>query len=855
MIPTTPMTKIRFSSTLLPERERRGVALVIVLSIIVLATVLVVSFLTTSRFELASSSAHSRSLVADELARGAVEEVVEAFRTEARQAIKASTDTNRLGLLPLRLGVTEPNPRLSPIVRRSVQMTDVNYAAAFNAAGVSAPPPNVASTVSTLTANIEGRKLTEARWRAPKFLAASQPIPAPDWIYMTRQGPKKVADSDVPTLRNVATLTNLDAVVGRYAYLVYDTGGLLDANVAGSPASSINVGQKGATALADLLPVFQSFGGTPQGLSDFLSWRNPVTASILQGIYGTDPAPGSPGDFGALERGFREVPSGRNLFFNRMDLLKYAADHPGIFPDGSLRFFSTFSRTSNGPDLDSGIPNRTGYLEAPATVNIPYYTLSGESRTYEVKAGEPFFQRKFPLARLRWFEYRSASGKPNAAYEAAIRQHFGLVWVDDFSAAGISAPEFAGRGGYVYLSPTGTGSTPAASIKTLAQVAAENREPDLFEWLKAAIPAASLGITGGNSNTSVANAQDSSVDFQIIQIGANMIDQADSDDLPTLIASRAASNRNGQALVAFGVEHLPYINEVVASWHRPASDPAKLNGYLEFEIWNPHQNASRFPRDYAGANIGGSRFRVRVVEGCPWVYPRLRILNSSNSVFTSVEEQSAWRRTITPKVFTGDVANDAVAFSYDEADFSEPRLLGDSSGGNSTTVIDNRVVRLGPPPGSSGYKGIFAGGSNAPNPVFPVGTRIPVSGVALAVQDPALPGISYPIGEKYWNGAGMVFANAGVVNPPSQQPKPLTFVAEVQLSDGTWIPYQTIESWNNLEAAREYPGGKEPRHYGANGTARSSTGNRVTGRGRTPRTGRSGTGPTPARRERRTPTA
>ncbi len=804
-----------FSPPVFSRRSRRGVALVIVLSVIVLASVLVLSYLTTSRFELASSSTYSRSLVADELARGAVEEIVEGFRTEARQAVLASTDSNKLGLLPLRLGVTELDARKSPVIRRSVNMADGAYTSAFSAAGVTTPPANMASSLSSTTPNADGRKLSEARWRVPQLLEATAAMPLPDWIYMTRQGPKKVTDSDVTTLRGVANTANLDAAVGRYAYVIYDTGGLLDANVAGSPVSDVKVGQKGATALANLLPVFLSFGGNASGVESFLRWRNPTPTRYLGDVYGEDPQPGTAGKAGALDVGFRRIADGNNVFLNRMELLKYATDHSGVFPAGSLRFFSTFSRASNGPEINAAIPGRTGYIAAATNAQIPYYTLEGESKTYAIKASEPFLQRKFPLSRLRWFEKKGVGGSPATAFEAAIKQHFGLTWVASYATAGITAPEFSGKGGYIYSSPIG--STAVASIKTLAQVASENREPDFFEWLKAAIKPESLGISGGNSNTAVTAAQDSSEDFHIIQIGANIIDQADSDDIPTLIASRSATNRNGQALVAFGVESLPYINEVMVSWHRPQSDTTKFNGYLEFEMWNPHQNASRAPRDEAGNNITGNRFRVRVVEGRPWVYPRLRILNSANSVFSTVETAAAARRTIIPKTFTGSPTDDAVTFSYQEADFSEPRLLGDN--GSNTTVIDNRIVRFGPPPETAGYKGIFAGGAQAPDPVFAVGTRIPATGVASVVEDPGVPGYSYPIGEKYYNGASFVFVNSSVVNPPSEQPQPLTFVAEVQLSDGSWVAYQTIESWNNAGTSREYPGGKEPRHYGASGNS------------------------------------
>lgn len=804
------------SQARLHTASRRGVALVVVLSVIVLAAVLVLSFLSVSSFELDSSSAYARSLVADQMGRGAIEEVVDSLREEARQATAASTDTNRLGLLPIRYGVTEMNPRISSLVRRSANLADADFTSLYTAGGVSTAPWNYASPVSTGTPSVDGRRLSLARWQAPKLLAPSASVPLPDWIYVTRQGPKKVSNADVNALRDLKDVNNLDAVVGRYAYTVYDTSGLLDVNVAGTPVQHDLVGQKGSTALADLLPVFQSFGGSAGALDSLLSWRNPTTSSFLTDVYGTDPTPGALGSPGRLEKGFAEVATGSNAFMSRSELLKYAADHPSVLPTAGLPFFSTFSRASLRPEIDAATPGRTGYLATSSEMTIPYYTLEGEPESYTIKAGHPFLQRKFPLSRLRWFNAKSAEGKPTSAVAAAIKQHFGLTWVDDFASAGVTAPEFAGKGGYLYTSPAGNAAV--ASIKTLNQVVAESREPDFFEWLKAAINPDSLGITAGNGNTLHAATQDASRDFQIIQIGANIMDQSDADDVPTLIASRSAANRKGEPLVAFGVESLPYINEIMVSWHRPKDELNRLNGYLGFELWNPHQNAARPPRDHSGAEISGNRFRIRVVEGRPWVSPRLRIINDSNQVLTSVETAGYNKRTIVPKTFTGDLAEDTVSFAYTEADFSEPRLLG-AAAAEEMIGQDSRPVQMGVPPKEEGYKGILMGGSVAPEPVFSIGEVIFVSGVSTVIQNPSVPGLSYGAGEKYYTGAMLYFTNSGVVNPPAQQPEPLTLVAEVQLSDGTWVPYQTIESWNKGSDSREYPSGKEPRHYGADGNS------------------------------------
>src|SRR5205085_250259 len=113
-----------------------------------------------------------------------------------------------------------------------------------------------------------------------------------------------------------------------------------------------------------------------------------------------------------------------------------------------------------------------------------------------------------------------------------------------------------------YVGPTGT--TVQTAIKRLDEVAALNREPNFFELLKAGILSGSVGIGSGTGNVrTFVNAQakyystvaPTSSDYQIMQIGANIIDQWDSDNVPTFI------NFGGNELA--GIENLPYLNKLV----------------------------------------------------------------------------------------------------------------------------------------------------------------------------------------------------------------------------------------------------------------------------------------------------
>lgn len=808
----------------------RGVALFTVLAVLTLTTTIVVTFLVATRFELASSNAYSKSLITDEIARGAVEELVAQLGNEALEAAKQSRNSNTFGLLPTRVGISVTNARTQPVLRRSAHMDDGTFASLFSANGVANPPPNLASPLSSTNASPDGRLISTNRWRAPMLLDAGATPPVPDWIFVTRAGTRKVADGDVSQLRDVRNPNNLDAVIGRFAYVIYDTSGLLDAELAGSPVRDVRNGEKGSSALASLDPVFVAAGGIPSQAAMFTGWRNPdaTASSFFSAIYGKDPTPGNPGTPGLLESGLQDMAAGVNPLFTRQDMIKFAGDNPDAFPKDALSRLSSFSRASNAPEIDAAIPGRTGYLEASSNLEIPRYDAKGKPAAYTVKKGEPLLQRKFPLSRLRWFEHCNANGKLDDSYAAAVKQHFGLTWMDNLAGVSGVAAEYGGVGGFVYTSPTGTG--PASAIKTLAQVAAENREPDFFEWLKTAINPDSLGISGGPVNTSVADIQDSSRDFHLIQMGANIIDQADSNDIPMLIASATTQNRNNGPALAFGIENLPYINEIITAFYRPPANSTELHAYLQFEMWNPHQDAGRIPLDYAGGAIGGGdRFRIRVVEGRPWVNARLRMQDNAGNVMPAIANYGFNRREIVPKTFTGDLNTDTVTFSGDEMDFGEPRLLGDDpeSSAGALSYNSGRIIRVGPPPGEAGFVGIDAGYSEAPNPALPAGVRFKMSelgpNVDANLEDPSAPSETYQTGEKYYNSVSLTCVNDNVVNPPAEQPMPVTFVAELQMTNGQWVPYQTIEGWNYGGAPRDKPGSNsnEPRTFGGGGNTPS----------------------------------
>ena len=139
----------------------------------------------------------------------------------------------------------------------------------------------------------------------------------------------------------------------------------------------------------------------------------------------------------------------------------------------------------------------------------------------------------------------------------------------------------------------------ATRILRLDEVAAANREPDFFELLKAGMLSGSVGMGSGSANSFV-NAEtkyyitgttptDSlSSDYHIMQIGTNIIDQWDTDNIPTFIDFFDISGNYRLA----GIENLPYLAKLVfkPAWIK-VQGKDQFAAWLLPSLWNPHQNA------------------------------------------------------------------------------------------------------------------------------------------------------------------------------------------------------------------------------------------------------------------------
>ncbi|MFQ3670537.1 MAG: hypothetical protein SNJ84_03675 [Verrucomicrobiia bacterium] len=359
-----------------------------------------------------------------------------------------------------------------------------------------------------------------------------------------------------------------------------------------------------------------------------------------------------------LNRGHTRVHPGDQAFLGRQDLLRYVAAHPGVITAAALPHLTTFSRAVDAPtwapsnprDLNgqllprqnnvdyqaqgnassaealAGLSNFSayGWLENrvfplpnrhPARVIVPPEVTprvtsiqDWDGNPLKVEPGQMLRIPRFPLSRLdlfRQYEEARKEGRDTSELEKQILYSFGLI-------PDPAAPSEYGRWLYVrrvYLTASGT-NPPDMRLMTLDEVANPKvqagpnpsnlnstdpnnvpRLPNFFEILQAAILHGDIGY-----GPTVLRCNETRL-YEILQIGANIIDQYDSDNHPTFLrayAFRTAFKQERiQNRVLVGKENLPQISEVLLTSYRPVNVEERKNiiTVLEFEIWNPHQNA------------------------------------------------------------------------------------------------------------------------------------------------------------------------------------------------------------------------------------------------------------------------
>ena len=648
----------RFRTAHSPREQ--AAALLVVLAMVVLLTGLAVAYLsrTTGDRQVAQSSFHQSKV--DQLAQSATDLVIGDLQTEIANgssptptpSVPNSTPTATpfvypptaaANIVPVRNPTPTPGttPAIPNLIRRSVRSDAIAYPAVSTRA-------SAANSTADASANLRLVKLP--RWNKhylvprPAGASGADTTPdstvgfvAPDWVILTRNGP--VAFSTWNSALADSTQSNNSYCVGRYAYAIYDEGGLLDANVAGFPTSTTaaQYGPKGTSAFADLT----TLGLSQTDIDAIVGWRNYFSAGPTGNFPNFNFNAGGASNYVAAvlsnTNGFMSVPvptstpnnmsSTDQQFTTRQSLINLLVNS-GLSDANTaayaLQYLGTFSRELNAPSwaptlnaIDMGASNNgTGNIYAykdnaanpaatpvnPNLLNVRVCSQNGcgfaRADGTQANPGEPLINRRFPLTRLAGLgptgivtttNSTIVNGVPSVATAATIQRDFGLLWNST-----------SNRWDYVGAS----GSAVRNAIERLDQVAGENREPNFFELLKAAILSGSLGIGSGTGNLPTFVAAEGkyydttnslSSDYQIIQIGANIINQWDSGNVPLFF--NFYDNTGNYELA--GIKNLPYLNKLVFEprWttiHVGHGNPDtyQFDCWVLPSLWNPHQNAA-----------------------------------------------------------------------------------------------------------------------------------------------------------------------------------------------------------------------------------------------------------------------
>ena len=228
--------------------------------------------------------------------------------------------------------------------------------------------PNRASVALTTGTSVNGRYMTLARWSKP-LLFGTNSFTAPNWILVARDGSNPTTFGNSGSNSVVYSSTNTAVVIGRYAYAIYDEGGLIDVNVAGSPIGTgsgaviPNAAYKPALAYADLTQI----PGLSGSMSDTLvGWRNYASTSGTGAATGAFPDPGftvaSGSNYlsyvltnttGFLTTGTYTTNRGQTdkMFVSRQALINFMTQGLGLSgtQENVLQYLGTFSRDINQP--------------------------------------------------------------------------------------------------------------------------------------------------------------------------------------------------------------------------------------------------------------------------------------------------------------------------------------------------------------------------------------------------------------------------------------------------------------------------------------------------------------------------
>jgi hypothetical protein len=463
----------------------KGTALVLVLVFVVLLAGIVVAYLARTGTDRQVARGTFNEIKADQLARSGLDIVV----GDLRQEITNGGSITAANIQAQRSGTPAPNTSpIANLIRRSASFDSI-------------PAPGIACRASAINSfsdpSSNGRFVSLSRWNShyliPRATTAttvdSTPVSsftAPDWIVVTSQGPQVITS---PTT----------AALGRYAYAIYDEGGLLDLNVAGFPYSATSpatpgvtladVGRKGVVAFADLTglgtsPTVVTPATTPStflsatGINDIIGWRNYATVQ-----------PG--GSFSSFTYDTAGASPGTGARFTAL----YLSNNNG---------FLTVPPTVFNGKTDQNLINRAELLELRSSISLSQSVLEYLG-TFSREQNRPSWKGSTAIIAQRFDFGKLSIVKPNpaAAQNADILKYFGLKWVPGIPGSAPATPAKPGHWQYVGVSGGAMQS----------QIPAFISDPEFFQLLNYAM-----------NNT---NADDPAHILTTLSVGAALIDQYD----------------------------------------------------------------------------------------------------------------------------------------------------------------------------------------------------------------------------------------------------------------------------------------------------------------------------------------
>jgi hypothetical protein len=819
--------------------NNEGAALVIVLAMVVLLTGLIMAFFSRAILEQRISHNYANQTKTDLLAQGVIDSVIAEFKqeilaTSGTTAVITGTMTTVLYSSLTAANQVPSRQSLSGIVTSNTDLPNLVAMSSGNNP-LYAGGNILASAALSSGTSLNYRTVSMARWNKPLLLpkddAASTDLApqsrffpangskAPSWILVSRDGSHPVNWSN-----SLMVGAGDKEIVGRYAYMVYNEGGLLDANVSGGASLSTLSGtlittwnRKGSVAFADLTKI----GLTQNDINQLVGWRNYASAqpagvlpnynlnsTALANYF--NHAIGQTTRFmtvsGSLYNGQSD-----HMFSSRQQLIRFltqgvANSNSDITRlQNSLQYLGTFSRSLNQPAYrppggEPAISAAVGLTVSSTTINVPFQNMrvSGIFARNDgsiAQIGEPLVKKRFALSRLLWLTYRGPSQSGMAQGDALfnsyvnrgmpaagvlqlmgegtpdnIHKYFGLTWSPN-------------NGGYWIYDPA---LLVSGNIARLGDIS--GREANFFELLKAGIHVGAIArLTSGN----VLSDDLRDLDSQVIQIGANIIDQAQPDNF----ACRIVLNNRAH----WGTVDLPYLYElatIAVLTQKGTATPALTSNaplakatinnpgnvaVLDVPvIWNPHQNNDN-PAGYANSPLD------------PNLTPRnLRICISSQNMSASAGATSMYGST--------NVDNDYRANTANNQQLGNKIFVAYSGGSPNTTLgyvdmsTNTNALTFANPANQSLYR--------EPTPLlrpdYPAGSQLKAGNGNTTGQATEVSGISYlgffmtnmnslyPItlnGTHYTYTMNYIFAQSGGL---------FTVSLEYQDANNNWIPYRQV---------------------------------------------------------------